>query len=206
MDPWGPERRLWLGPAWAAFGWGPAQEPHKPMPGTPNFVGFDHFLHWKSIFVIFAYQGSVKCHFDPILTPFEPLRASKFWPSPNVCLFRPTARMDLWRDLEGTPKLTQNWTSFGPLEGPERRLQLGSVSELPLGWRTCSEPQTQLPGTPKFWSFRPLFPLKSQFVICLLGSVKPIWPHFDPFEPSPIQTLALAKCAYLGPLPGWTFE
>ena len=43
-----------------------------PWPGTPNFGHFDHFSHWKVNFCHFAHQRSVKCHFDPILTPFEP--------------------------------------------------------------------------------------------------------------------------------------
>ena len=107
LDPfWGPGR-LARPRTSCLLGWRTCSEPLKPMPGTSNFGHFDHFffLLKKSIFfVIFAYRGQWKCHFDPILTPFWALLSPTFWPWQNVPI-APFDRMDLGgtlRDLNLT--------------------------------------------------------------------------------------------------------
>ena len=88
---------LWVGgPVWSL----------KTHARDLNFGHFDHFSYWKSQFCHFAYQGQWKCHFDPILTPFEPSWAKPLVPG-QMCLFRPTARMDLGGTLG-----TQIWPYF----------------------------------------------------------------------------------------------
>ena len=175
------------------------------MPGTSNFGHFDHFSYWKSQFCHFAYQRSVKMpfwpYFDPILSPPEP----NLWSLAKMCLFRPTARMDLGGTL-GDPNLTLFWPFWTILEEVSAR----PLHELPLGWRTCSEPHKPMPGTSNFGHFDHFSYWKSQFLSFCLSGVSEnailtlFWPHFEPswaqlFWPWP-------KCAYLFPLSGGTLE
>ena len=90
---------------------------------TPNFGHFDHFSYWKSQFCHFAYQGQWKCHFDPILTPFEPSGANQiFWPGIAKMCQKHLAHFALegpWRDPQGPYKfLTLILTILDPFEGP----------------------------------------------------------------------------------------
>ena len=72
LDPfWGSWREVAARPRtsclWAG---GPAQSLSNPCPGPQILVILTTFPIEKGNFCHFAYQGSVKCHFDPILTPF----------------------------------------------------------------------------------------------------------------------------------------
>ena len=79
---WGSWRRLRLGPVRAAFGLEDLLEP-QTMPGTQILVILTTFPIEKVNFCHFA-QGQWKCHFDPILTPFEPSWAQTFGSRQNV--------------------------------------------------------------------------------------------------------------------------
>ena len=125
------------------------------MPGTSNFGHFDHFFPIeKSQFCHFAYQGSVKMPFDPILTPFWALLSPTFLALAKMCLFAPFDRMDLGGTLRD-PKFDLKLTIWTPFEGPGGRLQLDPrTSCLWAGGpaQSLTNPCRDL----KFWSFWPL--------------------------------------------------
>ena len=105
---------LWAG--------GPAQSLSNPCPGPQILVILTTFPIEKSI-LSFCLSGSVKMpfwpYFDPILSPPEP----NLWPLAKMCLFRPTARMDLGGTLRD-PKFDHILTILDPFEGPGGRLRL----------------------------------------------------------------------------------
>ena len=183
-------------------------EPLKPMPGTSNFGYFDHFSYWKSQFLSFCLSGGQwKCHFDPILTPFEPSWAQTFGSWPKCAYLGPLPGWTLegpW----GTPFLTLNLTILDPFWGSWMEAAADPLRAA-FGLEDLLRASQTHARDPKFWSFWPLFLLKSQFLsFCLSGSVKmPFWPYFDPIWALLSPNLwPWPKCAYLGPLPGWTLE
>ena len=62
------------------LGWRTCLDLSNPCPGPQILVILTTFPIEKSI-LSFAYQGQWKCHFDPILTPFEPSWAQTFGPA-----------------------------------------------------------------------------------------------------------------------------
>ena len=134
------------------------------MPGTSNFGHFDHFSYWKVNFCHFAYQRSVKMPFWPILTPFWALLSQTFGPWPKCAYLGPLPGWTL-RDPLGT----QIWPYFDHF-GPFWSEVWLDPYELPLGWRTCSEPHKPMPGTSNFGHFDHFSYWKSQFLsFCLSG-------------------------------------
>ena len=158
------------------------------MPGRLKFWSFwPLFLLKSQFFCHLPIRGQWKCHFDPILTHFEPSWAQTFGPWPKCAYLGPLP----WMDLGGTlrdPILTLILTILDPFWGSWGGCGWSPHYELPLGWRTCLEPLKPMPKTPNFGHFWPLSLLKKvNFVILPIGgSVKmPFWPYFWPhFEPS----------------------
>ena len=103
---------LWAG--------GPAQSPHKPMPGTSNFGHFDHFSLLKKSILSFCLSGVSENAILTYLDPIWALLSLILAPGQNVpiCSLCPRGP---WRGLEG-PILTLIWPFLDPFEGPEGRL------------------------------------------------------------------------------------
>ena len=142
----------------------------------------------ESQFCHFAYQRSVKMpfwpYFDPILSPPKP----KFLALAKMCLFVPFYQEGPWR-TKRDPILTLILTILTPLR-VLREAAAKPPAELPLGWRTCSEPLKPVPRTLKFWSFWPLWPpVRPQE----MTSFWPFW-HFKPHN--------LAIWVQIGPFGG----
>ena len=99
---------------------GPTQSLSNPCPDLKFWSFWPLFLLKKSIFVILPIRGQWKCHFDPILTSFEPSWAQLFGPWPKCAYLYPLAG----RTLEG-PSGTLNLTWFWPFWTPLRVLEGG---------------------------------------------------------------------------------
>ena len=86
----------WLGPARADFGLEDLLRASQTHAWDLKFWSFWPLFLLKSQFCHFAYQGSVKMPFWPYFDPFwAPPEPKPLAPWPKMCLFRPTARMDL---------------------------------------------------------------------------------------------------------------
>ena len=164
---------LWAG--------GPVSDLSNPCLGPPILVILTTFPIEK---VQFLTCGPIRSQWNAILTYFDPiltLLSQTFvpgqecaWPQPGWTLEGPSGTI-----------LTLILTILGPLWGSWRE-DAARPTKLPLGWRDLLRPHKPMPRTSEFWSFWPLFLLKSQFChFTYQGQWKCHFdPIFDQFDPS----------------------
>ena len=146
-----------IGPSWRLW--------PRPCRNCQFWLYFKPFSYWKSQFCHFLLkkvnfgpfclsghsENAILAYFDPILSPPEP----EPWPPAKMCLFWPTA----WMDLGGTlrdPILTLILTILDPFEGPGRTAAGLPHVRAAFGLEDLLRASQTHARDPKFWSFWPL--------------------------------------------------